>query len=194
MAYNITLEGKNKFIAERMLKSVCSILNNCEIEYWLEGGTLLGIIRENRLLPWDNDIDLSIMSNQISKSDTLFKSLQNAGFRVRIRKFKTSSVFFNKGDIRIIKIREKRFLGLTKGPVCLEIFVKYQHDENCYWEIANKTKCVPCKFYSSFKTIEFNGFNYSIPEKTVDYLSYRYGDWKKQVKDWDTSNDDKALT
>ncbi|WP_339609569.1 LicD family protein [uncultured Planktosalinus sp.] len=194
MAYNVTLEGKNKQIAERMLEKVCSILHACQIKYWLEGGTLLGIRRENRLLPWDNDIDLSIMSNQITKFDALFKSLQKAGFRVRTRKFKTSSKFFNQGEIRIIKIREKRFLGLTKGPVCLEIFVKYQHDENCYWEIANKTKCVPCKFYSSFKTITFKNFNYSIPEKTDDYLTYRYGDWKTQVKNWDTVNDDRALT
>ena len=49
MAYNITLEGKNTVIAERMLQKVASILDDCQITYWLEGGTLLGIRRENRL-------------------------------------------------------------------------------------------------------------------------------------------------
>jgi len=36
-----------------MLQSVATIFNNCNIDYWIEGGTLLGIRRENRLLPWD---------------------------------------------------------------------------------------------------------------------------------------------
>ena len=67
MAYDITLEGKNKVIAERMLEKVAKILKKCNIEHWIEGGTLLGIRRENRLLPWDNDIDFSIKSTEIPK-------------------------------------------------------------------------------------------------------------------------------
>lgn len=51
MAYNIRLEGRNLAIAERMLFNIVHILNRCEITYWLEGGTLLGIRREDRLLP-----------------------------------------------------------------------------------------------------------------------------------------------
>ena len=35
-------------------------METASIPYWLEGGTLLGIIRENRLLPWDNDMDISM--------------------------------------------------------------------------------------------------------------------------------------
>jgi hypothetical protein len=28
---------------------------------------------------------------------------------------------------------------------------------------------------------------------TDAYLTYRYGEWKTPIKDWDTANDDKAL-
>ena len=38
MAYNTTLEGENKMIAERMLEDVVKIFNKCQIQYWLEGG------------------------------------------------------------------------------------------------------------------------------------------------------------
>ena len=69
MAYNITLEGDNMISAERMLKNIAQIFNKFEIEYWIEGGTLLGIRRENRLLPWDNDIDFSVKSTQIDKKN-----------------------------------------------------------------------------------------------------------------------------
>ena len=193
MAYDITLEGKNRVIAERMLRDVASILNDCAIQYWLEGGTLLGIRRENRLLPWDNDIDLSVMVDQASGFDTLFRALERAGYRVRTRRFDKADSPFNTNDIRLIKIREKRFFGLSKGAVCLEIFVKYPQDGASYWEIAGKIKQVPSRFYQSFKTIRFNDYDFSIPELTDEYLSYRYGDWQTPVKDWDTTRDDKAL-
>ena len=193
MAYNITLEGKNKVIAERMLKNVAIFFDRCNIDYWIEGGTLLGIKRENRLLPWDNDVDMSINQDQLDKLDQFYAALKKAGYRVRTRRFNETSEFFIKGNIRMIKIREKRFFGMIKGAVCLDVFIKYQHGENSYWEIDNKTKFVPSKFYSTLASISFKDFDYKIPALTDEYLTYRYGDWQKQVKDWDTSKDDNAI-
>ena len=60
MAYEIKLKGYNKIIAEKMLRDIVMICDECNLNYWLEGGTLLGIFREGRLLPWDNDIDISV--------------------------------------------------------------------------------------------------------------------------------------
>jgi len=59
MAGKTRLEGKNVEIALKMLHDVCTELEKKKADYWLEGGTLLGVIRENRLLPWDNDISIS---------------------------------------------------------------------------------------------------------------------------------------
>ncbi|EAR00168.1 LicD family protein [Maribacter sp. HTCC2170] len=193
MAYDITLEGKNLVQAEKLLIDVISIFETCKIEYWLEGGTLLGIRREERLLPWDNDLDISIHEKEGNKLAPLLKTLKEKGFRVRTRVFQQDSDVFKKGDLRMIKIRTKRFFGLLKGNVCLDVFIKYTHDQKTYWEIDNKTKNVPSKFYTSFKTIKFKGKFYIIPELTDDYLTYRYGVWQTPVKDWDTSKDDKAL-
>ena len=193
MAYDITLDGKNRLIAEGMLRDVAKILDNCSIQYWLEGGTLLGIRRENRLLPWDNDVDLSVLVDQSSKFEALYQALDRADYRVKTRLFEVNTEQFDQGDIRIIKIRKKRFLGLLKGPVCLEIFVKYPIDEQACWQIAGKSKQVPTRFYQSFKTIRFNDYDYVVPELTDEYLAFRYGDWQTPVKQWDTSTDDNAL-
>ncbi|MBJ6369737.1 LicD family protein [Snuella sedimenti] len=193
MAYNINLEGENMLEAERMLKNVAIILDDCNINYWLEGGTLLGLRRENRLLPWDNDIDISIMIDEKHKFDDFFKTLKKKKYRVKTRQFKNSIPPFKQKDIRMIKIRERRFFGLIKGIVCLDVFIKYPKNEHTYWEIDNKIKSVPSKFYKSFKIINFKGYCYSIPKLTDEYLEYRYGNWQKTVKDWNTSKDDNAL-
>lgn len=193
MAYNITLEGKNGEVAKEMLTSIAKIFNQCGIEYWLEGGTLLGIRREGRLLPWDDDIDVSMMVSQKPKLDVLYDTLRKNKYRVRTRYFKINTTPFNKGDIRMIKVRKKHFFGLIKGNVCLDIFIKYPHINNAYWEIADKKKSVPSKFYETFSMLKFNNHEFSVPQKTDEYLTYRYGDWQTPVKDWDTANDDKAL-
>lgn len=193
MAYDITLEGKNLLEAENLLKEVTAIFETCKVQYWLEGGTLLGIRRENRLLPWDNDLDISIHHRELTKLNSLLRVLKKKGFRIRLRTFDKSSDFFKKGDLRMIKIRNKMLFGLLKGKVCFDVFIKYTHNGKTYWEIDNKTKNVPAKFYESFALKKFKGKEYSIPSMTDEYLTYRYGDWQTPIKDWDTSKDDKAL-
>ncbi|QCW99348.1 LicD family protein [Aggregatimonas sangjinii] len=193
MAYDITLEGKNLQNAESLLAKATTIFEKHQVNYWLEGGTLLGIRRENRLLPWDNDLDISLHASETPKLALLLKELKSQGFRIRHRHFETTSDFFRKGDLRMIKIRSKKFFGLLKGKVCLDVFVKYTKEEKTYWEIDKKTKYVPAKFYTGFKHVRFKDKDYPIPENTDDYLTYRYGDWQTPVKDWDTSTDDNAL-
>ena len=194
MAYDITLEGKNGKEAEALLEKGASLLEASGITYWLEGGTLLGIRREDRLLPWDNDIDISLMEDQLAAVEPFLSSVKKAGLRVRVRRFPADSLPFRKGDIRMIKIRKSHFFGLLKGKVCLDIFVKYESGDKAFWMIAEKTKAVPVSFYRNFRNIQFKGRDYSIPRDTEAYLSYRYGDWETPVQDWDTARDDKALT
>jgi hypothetical protein len=47
------------------LALLANALDEAGIEWWLDHGTLLGITREGRLLPWDEDVDLSIHHEQL---------------------------------------------------------------------------------------------------------------------------------
>ena len=63
-------------------KSTIEILNKNKIDYWICHGTLLGIVRDNKLIPWDNDVDIAFFENKIDKNNLLNLFLK-AGFKKR---------------------------------------------------------------------------------------------------------------
>ena len=56
---------------------ICDVLDNLNINYFLQTGILLGAIRDNDLIKWDWDIEISVFSNEfISKIDSVAKELK----------------------------------------------------------------------------------------------------------------------
>lgn len=61
--------GQYKNVAIDLLKKTIDILNEFDINHLLISGTLLGYVRHNDFIPWDDDIDLLV-------DETLFDKLE----------------------------------------------------------------------------------------------------------------------
>lgn len=195
MAGKLKLTGEIAEIALKMLLETCKAFDNNRLNYILEGGTLLGIIRENRLLPWDNDLDLTIKSSDLDKLLKARRELWKKGFRTRIRYYQEDVGPFKKGQVKIMKIQTRKFF-FFKGFTLLDVFVKTRVDDKYFWTVGGKNivlKSAPAKFYEELKEIEFNGYLYSVPKDVEDYLEYRYGKWQEPKKDWNYTKDDNAI-
>lgn len=195
MAGKTRMEGKNVDIALKMLHDVCTELEKKKADYWLEGGTLLGVIRENRLLPWDNDMDISMYIKDRMKLVRVAIILWLKGYRISTRFYNRNMGPFKKGELRMIKVRNyEKFM--KKGEVMLDIFLKRKVGEDYFWTVGIKSpvlKSSPANFYDKLTTVNFDRKDYLIPDDYEGYLTYRYGDWKKQVKVWNFKKDDNAI-
>jgi phosphorylcholine metabolism protein LicD len=185
---------ENLDLALKLLKVTANALESSDVNYCLDAGTLLGVMREQRLLPWDTDVDLSIMAQELPKLHSAIWKLRLQGYRVRPRKFKRDMYPFKRGAVRIFKIRRFRSLFI-KSQLTLDIFVCYPDGDNMSWAegIRKKAtkKSMPTRLHKYTKT-EFNGRKYPIPKHYDEYLTVRYGDWRTPVKNWNNFIDDPA--
>jgi len=69
-----------------LLKTAKEILDKHNIEFWLEGGTLLGAMRDGKFIPWEHDVDLGMWADNISNQERILisKDFYNKGFKVLI--------------------------------------------------------------------------------------------------------------
>lgn len=194
MSGKIKLDDKYLEKSLRLLERATTFLEKYNIPYWLEGGTLLGIIRENRLLPWDNDLDISIRSEDFDRLRRILPKFFYRGMIAKVREYKIDDPPFQKGEVRLIKVYATKYL-FFKSPLVLDIFVKKKLDDQYYWVVGVKRrakKAVPARFYDELTTVQFNHKTYSIPKLTDEYLTYRYGDWRTPVKTWNFIKDDQS--
>ena len=67
----------------QMLYDTDQILSGNDIPYWLDGGTLLGLVRHKGIIPWDDDVDIQISSEDEDRVYQLGQSFKNLGYELK---------------------------------------------------------------------------------------------------------------
>jgi len=168
----------------KLLVLATTLLDVFRVPYHLEGGTLLGLVRDNELLPWDDDMDISVPADYKWRAYFVLTLLFLWGWRVDRRVWKN---FKDKGfkQHRIVKVRDRCRGMLRTGRVYLDVIVKEELDGYIYWEAKDKLMRVEAKYYRGFDTINILGHSFKVPKNYKAYLTEKYGDWAIPVKEWD---------
>jgi len=193
---------KNREKAIYMLDIVIKLLNKYEIKYYLDFGTLIGAIRDNGLILWDHDVDISILDENDYDKITLILDEIKYKYHLRTylstfddsnkrRKEKNQEIFskdikFTKtSNYQIAKIRDNKFWLFGRGNMCIDIFFKYKFNNNLYWMAFGKENSTPYKYFSKeLIEINFCGIICTIPKDYDNYLTSLYGNWKVPNKSW----------
>ncbi len=184
----IQLTGKYLVRMKKMLFETLDIFDTNGISYWLDDGSLLGIIRDGTLIPWDHDVDIGIPGESVKhildlKYDFLPKYL--------LRK-KTINSTWLPGQVRSIKIKTT-WEKMMHVNFHVDLFAKYKVGNRYHWIDSNALKSIDAKYYDQLDEIEWEGRRISIPSSIEDYLTIRYNDWRTPSRNFSPSRDDGAV-
>ena len=194
------ITGNNIVKARRLLDIMVDYLDSQDIEYHLEGGTLLGFVRDGEFLEWDFDIDISIPQKFTDKFYAGRRKLWIKGYRVSKRRSRLSYGPIDKGNIRIFKIK-RTFLSwlatishsIRDNLLVADVFIKFDDGHDVFWIAKEKVMKTSNVYYNGFDEVEYNGRSYKVPLQHKSYLTQKYGDWSIPVKNWDCANDEKSV-
>lgn len=191
MASKSVLTKRNLSSAREILFTVTSMLDKNNILYHLEGGTLLGLVRDRDLLPWDDDVDISIPEKYSLDFLKLKLDLLKKGYKISVRRSNIEVGPIKKSQYSVFKVKPIMGYFLSwfkprgnKHLVVLDIFIKVNDATHTYWQAKEKVMRVDNKYYRSYETVQYMERELKVPNEVESYLTEKYGDWRTPVKEW----------
>jgi hypothetical protein len=154
-------------------------LNSKNIPYWLTYGTLLGAVREHKMIPWDEDIDIGILINDLPSLLLLSQKFQRAGYGWGVgtnANYIVGKINIYTSLINVLHLDVSVYANVMEGN---ERYVEGVMWPGCRTPLDN---VLP----KNLIDIEFEGRTVKAPSNPGNLLENFYGpDWRTpKVKSW----------
>lgn len=152
----------NRDLAFDNLAIVVNVLDRYNIRVSPAYGTLLGIIRENNFIEWDEDIDLFILKEDKEKLLNAFWDLREKGFN-------------------LIRVDRCGYLySIIRNGEYIDFYIM----ENISPEVRTSfgEHFVLDKYLTDLIEWDFKGIKIYVPKQYEECLEFIYGDWRTPVK------------
>jgi hypothetical protein len=138
--------------------------------HWITYGTLLGLVREGRLLPHDDDIDIAVMSG--ADASRITAEMERRGLRRTLEEA---------GPDGVSKLK------YALGPVVVDLFMV--HDEGAAWadycRLATRSLVRDTHPPVTVRRRQLDGLDLPVPGDAETYLVHLYGPgWRQPVTRW----------
>ncbi len=188
------LTGRNYRLARQLLLDVADACNEAGVDYALDGGTLLGLVRDGDLIPWDKDVDLTMAYESVPAFKSTYPRLAARGWRIADHyTMPGDDRAWRRGQIRSIKLRNARFGRFGRGRIVLDIFVRYRHEGGYWWAHRGNVNRVDADYFDRAQWLEWGGRRLRVPHDREGYLALLFGDWRRPDPKHNSSVDDGTI-
>lgn len=172
----------------RLIASLNDVFEAINVTYFADFGTLLGFVREGRLMSHDLDVDIGVITGDVSKEEVKI-AMEKAGFRLYRQ-------YIYNGDT----VEDSYHFFDGKKGVKIKFDINYYENGDDYsktwlfywnrnWKYKKKNeRHIVEMTYSRIpgvKTIKIHGMDINIPINAEQLLEEKYGpSWRVKDKTW----------
>lgn len=155
-------------VAFENLKELLSVLDKMDIRFGPFLGTLLGIVRDNDFIAWDEDIDLYVLKDDEEKLLDALWTLREHGFE-------------------LVRYERRGLYSVMKNNEYIDFYILRKLSENLWYN--NGSEFLFDRFVTDLIDWDFKGIPLKVPRDYDGFLTLQYGDWRTPVQyaDYGTS-------
>ncbi|KAK7094166.1 hypothetical protein V1264_007826 [Littorina saxatilis] len=160
---------------ERMrhvLRHVVRYLNEENATYWLDFGTLLGVVREGDIMVHDGDMDLSRLANDLDKDR---KMMERVGNKLQTVGITGNAMVVKYQDVQVDMFRWQTF-NASSGETLLRKYYPFVPKVGFAERLSDylfPTEIQPSVLFP-LRQLSVLGVFAKIPRRTLDFLKRRY--------------------
>jgi phosphorylcholine metabolism protein LicD len=192
-----------------LLKKVVKFLEQNNIIYWAISGTMLGLVRDKGMIPWDDDSDIAIIDTDVNNLLNLEKELEKNGMGLSswfggYKIFDLNGKEYNEYDIPILGPLNY-LLNLFAGKKSykypfVDVFVVTLNENNDYvyvneqarntWinDIYNKDDTFPLQKY------KYEDYYIYSMHNPIPVLDKCYNGWRNKASKWYDHANEKSIS
>jgi len=162
-----------------LLTKVDTLFKKHGITYWATCGTLLGAIRHQGMIPWDDDIDLAIFESSVDALKSMTEELSEMGLSLHYYpSYEYYQIFFNDGKNLFDKNGNAypwKYPYIDIFPMT-QLFGKYTYTYKGWQELCSNDYYEPEQLIEPLPQITFGPTMIPIPRRSLDYITRVYHD------------------
>ena len=180
-------QGDKLALAQQLMIDIANLFNKEDINYHIDHGTLLGVVRDNSLMPWDIDVDFAVLSED---KDIIIKTLEKFLTTYSIKYCQNNNWKCSLHNCKITLDKNEEYLpmvikvfndcdDITSNSFFVDIELKYNYNDNLYWMVGSRKLSIPKEICFPVSSITFKDRLIKAPKETNQYLKHLYGNWQK---------------